>query len=107
MDRSASEERHQDTLGCWAMATQGRQVRTDHHRKQDRTEYSGRRQIAADFVNASVLVRVVPGHPRRAACQSRKTWMPGTRPGMTNGIDFTHGPDPRVGDDLETLRRRR
>src|SRR5260370_7080932 len=28
--------------------------------------------------------RACPGHPRLSCCQTAKTWMPGTRPGMTS-----------------------
>src|SRR5262249_50163077 len=50
MDRGAGEERHQDATGRRAMATQRRQVRSRHCRKQNGTEYSARRQAAADLL---------------------------------------------------------
>jgi hypothetical protein len=30
--------------------------------------------------------RACPGHPRIAVSATRKTWMPGTRPGMTEWV---------------------
>ena len=76
MDRRAGEECHQDSAGRRAMAAQERQVRSDHRRKQDRTEYSGRRQVAADLVKSSVLAGLVPAiHDKRHA-KSRKTGCP-------------------------------
>ncbi len=47
LDRQAGQERHQDAAGRRPMAAQGRQVRTGHHREQDRAEYPGRRKVAA------------------------------------------------------------
>jgi hypothetical protein len=36
------------------------------------------------------MAGLCPGHPRLPLCQHRKPWMPGTGPGMTNGI-FARG----------------
>src|SRR6185503_6272032 len=52
MDWRAGEERHQDAASGGPVATQERQVRSGHHRKQDRAEHSGRRKTAADLVTA-------------------------------------------------------
>ncbi len=43
----------------------------------------------------------MPGHPRLSGCQTAKTWMPGTRPGMTAPITHnctTAAQDHRIGD---------
>jgi hypothetical protein len=41
-----------------------------------------RQQIENDSL--SVMAGLRPGHPRLSCFSAFKTWMPGTRPGMTN-----------------------
>jgi hypothetical protein len=36
----------------------------------------------------SVMAGLRPGHPRLSCSREAKTWMPGTRAGMTNFLDW-------------------
>ena len=45
--------------------------------------YKPATDIASSRLSVSVKTRACPGHPRLYLRESLKTWMPGTRPGMT------------------------
>src|SRR5947207_11410191 len=56
--------------------------------------------IASNVLLASAIVyplrhgRACPGHPRLSFVQQSKTWMPGTRPGMTAIVAVPEGVEP-------------
>jgi hypothetical protein len=43
-----------------------------------------RRGVPTASYSCFVVAALVPGHPRLSCVIVAKTWMPGTRPGMTN-----------------------
>jgi hypothetical protein len=47
--------------------------------------------------------RACPGHPRLASFEVRKTWMPGTRPGMTKNIESARSAKAALRDWQDTI----